>query len=198
MKHAALRMAALGLFVALTPAAAEAHVGVQTVELLSGALHPWLNLESGLTLCAVTLWMTQGARLTDLEPFICTGVCVSAGVGAGWWLEIPAPLWLIHLVALVAGGCASLDVVPRSLFRLAAPGSMALLAGYYAGVDAAPDIRTPMLFMGGALAGGLVIPLGFGALLAGRNSPWIRIGLRILGSWIVAICLMLLALNRHG
>ena len=142
--------------------------------------------------------MTQGARSTDVAPFISNGVCVSAGVAVGCWLRIPAPPWLIYLAALVAGGCVGLHFVPRPLPRLTALGSMAFLAGYFAGVDAAPDIKTPLFFTAGALAGGLVVPLGFGALVAGRNSRPLQIGLRILGSWIAAISLMLLALKLHG
>jgi hydrogenase/urease accessory protein HupE len=198
MTGSALRAIALGIFVALAPSAAEAHVGVQTVELLAGALHPWINLESGLTLCALTLWMTQDARSTDTGRFISNGLCVSAGVAIGWFLRIPAPAWLIYLVALGGGACVSLHFQPRRLPWLITLGSMALLAGYYAGVDAAPDIKIPLLFTAGALAGGLVIPLGVAALIAERRSHSLQIGMRILGSWIAAISLMLLALTLHG
>jgi hypothetical protein len=49
-----------------------------------------------------------------------------------------------------------------------------------------------------ALAGGLVIPLGFAALVAERSSRWVQMSLRILGSWIAAVCMMLLALKLRG
>jgi hydrogenase/urease accessory protein HupE len=191
-------MAALGLVLAIAAPAAEAHVGVQTVALLAGAMHPWINLDSGLTLCALTLWMTQGARLTDVEPFLVSGACLAAGVAVGSWLAIPSPTALPYLLALAAGGCVSLDLAPRPPLRFVAVGLFALLAGYFAGADAAADVTAPELFACGALAGGLVIPLGVAALLAGRPSRWLRVALRIVGSWIAAIGLMVLALRLRS
>jgi hydrogenase/urease accessory protein HupE len=77
-------------------------------------------------------------------------------------------------------------------------GSMALAAGYSAGVDAAADIRSPVFFVLGALVGSLVILLGFAALFVECDTPAVRVGLRILGSWIAAISLMLFALKLRG
>lgn len=197
--HCSVRRTSLaGALVVLVPSAAVAHVGVQTIELLAGALHPWMNLESGLTLAALALWMAQGARSTDVAPFLGIALCVAAGVAIGDSLASPAPPWLIHLVALAAGSCVSLGFAPRSRFKVVACGAMALAAGYVAGVDAAADVRSPWFFAAGVFAGGLVVPLAVAALIVEREAGWIRIAVRILGSWIAAVSLMLLALKLRG
>jgi hydrogenase/urease accessory protein HupE len=198
VRQFSLRAIVLGVLAALAPSAALAHVGVQTTDLVAGAIRPWINLESGLTLGGVTLWMTQDAPARDIEPFIGSGVCLSAGVLAGCWLKHPAPPWLIYLPALTVGSCVSLNVAPVNLVRLAGVGVVALLAGYVAGVDTAQDVKAPLFFAAGGLAGGLIIPLGFAALFADRGFRSLRIGMRILGSWIAAVSLMLLALRRRA
>jgi hydrogenase/urease accessory protein HupE len=198
MRSPAPSATALAILLALAPSVSAAHVGVQTVELLAGALHPWINLESGLVLCALTLWLTQCARSTDVAPFVVTSACVAAGVAIGWWLRVQDPSWLIYLVAFVAGGCVTCNFVLSPLARLAIVGSMALLASYSAGVDAASDIKNPVFFIMGALVGSLVIFLSFAALFVERDSRAVRIGFRILGSWIAAISLMLFALKLRG
>jgi hydrogenase/urease accessory protein HupE len=198
MKHAARLGTVLILVTTLLPTIAQAHVGVQTVDLLAGALHPWINLDSALLLIGLSLWLVQPATSTDIKPFVINGLALAAGVASGLFLRIPAPLWLIYCVALAAGLCVSLHVKQRSLPWLIALGWAALLAGYYAGVDAAADVKTPLVFLLGSLAGGFVVPLSIAVILGERRSGAVQIGMRILGSWIAAISLMLLALRLRG
>jgi hydrogenase/urease accessory protein HupE len=195
MSCEAHRGTVLVLATALLSPAAQAHVGVQTVELLAGALHPWINLESALALVALSLWLAQGTTSTDIKPFVTNGLCLAAGIAVGLFLRMPAPPWLIYCVALAAGVRVSLRVKPRPLPWLIAVGWTALLAGYYAGVDAAPDIKTPLVFLLGALAGSFVVPLSIAVVLGARRSRAVQTAIRILGSWIAAISLMMLALR---
>jgi hypothetical protein len=198
MRSPALSAIVLSIFLALAPFVSSAHVAVQTVELLAGALHPWINLESGLVLCALTLWMMQCARSTDIAPFVVTSGCVAGGVAIGWWLRVQEPSWLIYLVAFAAGGFVSCNLMLSPLARLATVGSMALLASYSAGVDAASDIKNPAFFIAGALVGSLVTFLSFAALFVEHDSRAVRVGIRILGSWVAAVSLMLFALKVRG
>ena len=187
-----------GVLIALAPAVAEAHVAVQTLELFAGALHPWMNLESGLTLSGLTLWLAQAARPTDLVPFVASGGCVLAGVALGLWMDVPGPPPFAYGIALVAGSLPCLNLkIPRRAGLLAL-GSMASIAGYLAGVDAASDAQTPLYFLAGAFSGALVLPLSVAALVANCDWSPVRIGVRVLGSWISAISLMLLALTLRG
>jgi hydrogenase/urease accessory protein HupE len=197
MKTAARPRVALVLALTMLPPAAQAHVGVQTVELLAGALHPWINLESGLPLAGLSLWLAQAATLDDTRPFVITGLCISLGAALGWFVRVPAPPWLITCATLGIGLCLTLRIKLRLLPWLTALALAASLAGYCAGVDAAPDIRTPLIFFLGVLAGGLVVPLTVAVALGGRGIRAIDIGIRILGSWLAAASLMLLALGMR-
>jgi hypothetical protein len=54
-----------------------------------------------------------------------------------------------------------------------------------------------LIYLVALVAGGLVIPLSFAALFAEHGSGPVRAGMRILGSWVAAIGLMLSALSLH-
>ncbi len=202
MKLPVRRRIFLALTAALLPAAAQAHVGVQIVALIAGALHPWINLDSALLLTGLSLWLAQTATSTDNKYFVIVGLALTTGVAGGLFVQLAAPLWLIYGVALGAGLCVSFNFKPRPIPWpipwLIALGAAALLAGYYAGADAAADVAAPTMFLLGVLASGLVVPLSIAVLLGERRSRIMQIGIRILGSWLSAISLMLLALRLHG
>ena len=198
MKHKAHRSTFLALTTAILPTVAQAHVGVQAVELVAGALHPWINIESALVLAGLLLWLAQNATSTDNKPFVVHGLALAMGVAGGLFLRIPTPPWLIYSIALGSGLCVSCRLMPRPIPGLIAVGSAALLAGYYAGADAASDVKAPLVFLLGAMAGGFAIPLSIAVLLGERRSRTVQIGIRVLGSWLSAVSLMLFVLRLRG
>jgi hydrogenase/urease accessory protein HupE len=183
---------------AILPAAAQAHVAVETIELLAGALHPWINLDSALILVGLSLWLTQSATATEIRPFVVLGLALAAGVASGLVLRVNAPLWLISLMALAVGLCVGLQLKPILAIRTSSAGSLAAAAGYYAGIDAAPDVMSPLAFTAGALAGAFVLPLALMIVVGERRSRALQTGIRIIGSWLAAIGLMLFALRLQG
>lgn len=164
------------------PVTVLAHVGVASVELWAGAVHPWLNLESGLALAAGTLWLTQRARASDVQPFVVSAVALALGVAWGCGGVAPLPSAMGLLIALAVGAAVMLDVVPSLRVRGVVVGLGALVVGAIAGADAAVDVRTPVLFVAGALSGGLVFPLFVAVLLAGRRVRAVGWGLRFAGA----------------
>lgn len=163
-----------------------AHVSVASVELWSGAVHPWLNLESGLALAAGTLWLTQRARASDVQPFVVSAVALALGVawGCGGVAALPPAMGL--LFALAAGAAVMLDALPSLPVRGVVAGLGALAAGAIAGADAAVDLLTPVLFVAGALSGGLVFPLFVAVLLAERRARAVEWALRFAGAGLAA------------
>ena len=73
------------------------------------------------------------------------------------------------------------------------------------GLDSGADTGTPPLAIVGTLLGtwvslalGLVNIAFYASLAAERKKKWISIGLRIAGSWIVAISLLMLAFSLRS
>lgn len=175
-----------------------AHVGVASVELWSGAVHPWLNLESGLVLAAGTIWVTQRARASDVQPYVTSAVALAVGVGVGCAWRAPLPTMVGLGLAVAIGVAVLLDVALVLRGRAVLTGLCALYAGALAGADAAPDVRTPWLFGAGAFAGGLVFPLVAAALLTGRTAKGVALGLRWAGGAIAVASLLVWARGLRG
>ena len=182
----------------LLPPVAEAHVAVQTYALLAGALHPWINQDSALLLAAVTLWIAQRARSSEISYWVANAVALSAGVGAGLAVGVAGPAWLSYAATVVVAVAVSARLLPPAVVWRALLALAALLAGYYAGVDAAAAVPSVAVFVLGVLAGGFVFPLSVAVLLANQQVRLVQVGTRVLGSWLAAIGLMLCALRLAG
>ena len=165
------------------------------MEFFGGMIHPWINLESALILFALSLWVAQWLEQGDLLPLGILAGGVSVGAGLGICLQLPPLPWVAFLLAMTCGLSVAANLSFHRTLAVAALMVVTLYAGYVAGVDAAPDVNKPLLFLGGVLVGGFVIPLFVVGGLANRKEKWIQIGIRIVGSWIAAVGLMLLALS---
>jgi hydrogenase/urease accessory protein HupE len=185
----------LSLSSALLPAIAQAHVDAKSFQLVAGVVHPWANLDSGFTLAALVLWLCQAVKATDLLPFILIAAGLVIGNGAGIFLARSTEPLPIELVTLALALSVTFRYLPARRVWIAGLTFAAFLSGWYAGCDAARDITSPTLFLIGVLSGGLIIPLSTAALMAERGSALLRVSARVLGSWIAAIDLMLLALR---
>jgi hydrogenase/urease accessory protein HupE len=199
MRRYAFRYALiLSLSGVLLPAIAQAHVDAKSFQLIAGIVHPWINLDSGFTLVALVLWLCQAVKATDLIPFILIAAGLVTGDGVGIFLGTSTEPLPIEIVTLALALCVTLSYLPTRRVWIAVLTFAAFLSGCYAGCDAARDITSPTLFLVGVLSGGLIFPLSAGVLMAERTSVMLRVSVRILGSWIVAIDLMLLALRLRA
>jgi hypothetical protein len=195
MKWAAHRHATACLSIALLwSSQAEAHVGTQFVPLLAGALHPWLTPACAMVLIALVLWLCQHVQSTDLAPFGMLSACLTAGVGVGLSAPVSLPPWGTGLLALTLASCVSVAVRPRRPLWLGIVSASALLAGVVAGADAARDVSSPILFLAGIMAGSLVVPLTVALVLVDRPWSFVKVAVRIGGSWVAAIALIGMAL----
>ena len=188
----------LSLSGVLLPGIAQAHVDAKSFQLIAGIVHPWINLDSGFSLAALVLWLCQAVKATDLVPFIMIAAGLVIGDAAGIFHGSSTEPLPIEIVTLVLALSVTLHYLPARRVWIAALTFAACLSGWYAGCDAARDITSPTLFLIGVLSGGLIIPLSAGALMAERTSAMLRVSMRVLGSWIAAIDLMLLALRLRA
>ncbi len=163
----------------------------------AGALHPLTSPEHLLILLVfgVLLGQQAGASLglawfalaALVGALLADRVAFDAGRGVLWLAVLggaalaaarPLPRWILYTLVLAAG----------ALYGLAnggaREGQMALYP-FVAGVVLVAFLVLAYLLQVGQ--GLWNLPLG-----------WVRIGLRVLGSWSVAICLMVLALAARG
>jgi urease accessory protein len=197
MRPTAWRLCAVVL--AFWPAVAEAHSPIKGLgTFYNYMLHPLVVPAHALLLAAVALMLGQqggeaaGRGLIAFALGLACGLLISgAGVVAG----VREPMLLAG--SLVVGGVVSLgNRLPR-LITLGIAG----IVGIAIGLDPAPEasaMREAILAYAGLVSGILFLATVASGLTVNAAKQWQRIGVRIAGSWIVAISVLVLALALAG
>lgn len=184
------------LLLASLPSIASAHTPIEGVgSFYGGMLHPIVVPAHLLLLVGLGLWIgQQGIRHIEVGlPGFVAGLAFGLPcAGLGWVTYIPAPV-LLAPAALAGLWVASAWRLPRE-----AIGVGAVASGLLIGLDSAPETaegrEAVLMLIGVALGAGFVLIHEL-ALTEFFRRPWQRVAVRIAGSWVAAIALMVLALS---
>jgi urease accessory protein len=186
--------AVLLIFVFGSPAAAHAVVeGLGSVQ--AGLLHPFLTPAHALALVALGLSVGQQMRRRRKTLIILFAVALIAAVGAiAAAFAFTEGTNLLLAAALVTG---LLTVLARQLpFWVLGFLTVAVAVGIP--FDSVPqEIRAQptLLSLAGTILGAWLVVTVIGTSAAEPRREWMRIGVRILGSWTAASALLVLALR---
>ena len=179
----------------LLPGVALAHSPVPGIGgFYNGLLHPFVVPAHLLALIALGLWLGQQAlpqverALLAFSLLLLTGLALAAFAPAGGG-QIP----LLLACALAVG---LLVAAARPLPRSATTG-VAGLVGLLIGLDSAPAAAgtgAQALILAGVAVGVHLLLLNLVALTSYAQQPWLKVGVRVLGSWSAASALLVLAL----
>jgi len=195
----ARRTLAVPLVLLALPTQAQAHMTAPGMgDFISGLLHPWMTPTHLLILLALGLWLGQHLPLRvglPLQVFVPVSAVALALTTTHWIAVVPPPL--IIAIALAAGAVVALEA---RLPTFAGALLLAVAAGAI-GSDSGVETGTPFTVAKTLL--GTWVGLGIGlinigyyvSLAAERKKKWISIGIRVAGSWIVAIALLMLAFS---
>jgi len=167
---------------ALHPLMTPAHVLVLLSLGLCVGQHPPLRLKIPLSVFAAASAMALGWTMTGRIAGVHQAILASVALAAGAVVAIgkPLPVWV------------------RAIFC----GAGALAIGLDSGADAATGLAVVSTLLGTWLALMLCVLNGahYVSLAAEKNKQWIHIGIRVAGSWIVAISLLVVAfaLRKQG
>lgn len=191
----ARRTACASLLLAATPATG--HVGFAANDLYAGLFHPLLHLSTLLPLLAAVLWLSLGRPLglSTRITVLLVGVLVGALLAFNTGLQLPSAPALL-LMAIGLGALAALDRHLPTAISILLLGLLGVLEGYD---NIGPDrgtIGDPLLYSAGLLLATGLVPLHSVPMLLGRKALWLRTGIRVLGSWIAAASLLVLALSQ--
>lgn len=185
-----------GCSLLLPTAQAQAHTTFAGLgEFASGFLHPFTTPPHLLVLLALGLWLGQTSPLRVKEPAAVFGLVAALGLLLTVAAHIGGvPPWLLIFVGLCVGGCVAVAVPVPFWIKVGACGVAALLLG----LDSGADPGTPTASLVKILPAtwiSLVLCLVNGAFYVSLlpSVHWVQIGVRVLGSWIVAIAFLLLA-----
>lgn len=177
-----------------------AHVPIEGWgDFANGAVHPLLNPAHLLVLVGLALLLGQQVPLKVKTPmlFFASAVAVSLGLTVtGFLPKIPSPV--IVAIALLLGALVAIVRAPHPHVIHA----LCAVTGFILGVDS--EVETGGAFaVAQTLVGTwlcLILLTGY-ITLASSNAagkPIAANAIRILGSWIVAIALLMLAFSLRG
>ena len=163
-------------------------------DLANGLLDPIFTPAHLMLLFGLGLWLGQRQPLVLLRPVLAFMIPATIGFGLNFAPANPLPLRpVIAALALVAGGLVAME----------ARGSRWLDLGVFAlsGAAIALDSRPEATSLQSALTLSIGTWISLAVLLVNiafyvsllPQKQWIRIGLRIAGSWLFAISLLLVA-----
>jgi len=120
----------------------------------------------------------------DLAPLSAAALAFTM---TGWITGVPPPI--LVAIALAAGAVVALELRLPSYAGTALLAAAAVAIGLDSGADTGPPFAIAGTLLGTwvSLGLGLVNIAYYASLAAERKQKWISIGLRIAGSWIVAI-----------
>lgn len=183
------------LGVCLLPATSHAHAPIEGVnEIINGLLHPIITPSHLLILLGLGLWIGQRQPLdlkTPLLIFAPVSALALAGTTTGLITTVYSP---ILLALALAGGLlvATAKELPPLVIQLLTGGA-ALLIGLDSRVENGDTLAVIKTLTGIWI--GLLIVLCDVAIYGSyaTKRKWMQVGTRVLGSWIVAISMLVLA-----
>lgn len=180
------------------PTAASAHSPIPGIgRFYSGALHPFVVPAQWMALLALGLLLGQRGMMKTGLALTVLLLALVAGLGIGFVahdvdtdalllaccavlalvvvLALPLPQWLLALAGAVVGVAIGLSSAPDGLSGWGHAGSLA-----------------------GSAFGALLFTLWIVAMTEFAQRPWPKIIVRVLGSWLAASALLVLALSWVG
>jgi urease accessory protein len=163
-----------------------------------GLAHPLLSPEDLLPAVAMTLLAgLSGARAGRFVLAILPAAWL-VGMVAGWAIGLPgAPAWLIAVVTALMGALVAADLRLPLAVVIAVAAALGALHGYDNGRDLAATTGALV-----AIAGIACSLFALVSLLAGQvavlRAQWARLAVRISGSWIAAVGLLMLGWSTRS
>nr|WP_315187307.1 HupE/UreJ family protein [uncultured Albidiferax sp.] len=183
------------------PGLAHAHSAVAGMNsFYAGLLHPLLTLPHMLVLLGLGLWLGQHPPLRLKAPML----AYATGCAAALLLttRIAMPPSSQTAVVAVALGCGLLVAVSARLhigLRATVAAVAAIAVALDSGVDGASTVLATALTLLGTWISTtvLVANIAYYTALCPQR-PWVHIALRIAGSWVAAVSLLVLAFALKG
>jgi hydrogenase/urease accessory protein HupE len=179
----------------LAPGPARAHGATDVGDFYAGLAQPLYHLESLLLLLALGLFAGQAPpERRYAAPLAFAAATLVGAAAALLGLELPGAVWAVRAGSLVCGLAVAARLAPGLGVFAAAGLVFGLGQGHYAALGDRAELARPALYALG-LALGPLVTSGWLILVAERaRAFWMQVGLRVVGSWIATIALLVCAL----
>jgi urease accessory protein len=179
----------------LLPGVALAHSPIPGIGgFYNGLLHPLLVPAHLLVLIGLGLWLGQQALPRIEAALIAFSLLLAVGLALAAFVAPGAGQTSLLLACALGVGLLVAAARPLPRYATAAvAGLIALLVGLDSAPDAAGTQATLIVLLGVGVGVHLLL-LNIVALTSYAHQPWLKVGVRVLGSWSAASALLVLAL----
>jgi hydrogenase/urease accessory protein HupE len=188
-----MRVVAIAVLVLLQPAASHAHlVNTGLGPVYDGVSHFVLTVEDLLPALALALLAGQrGSRAGRLVLFTLPAAWLVGGVCGLAFPRVESAIALTTASFLLLGGLVAAEARLPAAWVAALAAAVGLLHGFLNGA-AMSQARLGGLGLAGIVSALFVVVSLAAAMVVAIRAPWGRVAVRVVGSWIVAIGLLLL------
>jgi urease accessory protein len=183
------------VLIVCSPVSVSAHPMPGVGDFYAGMLHPLTAIEFLLPMIALSLLAGLQSRTSAIAMLVTFPLSLGTGAVLGIPIHVSSLVSWINLSSMAVLGL--LVAAARPLPSSMAAGLSTLLGitiGLANGVELGGQVSPWRFVPGLALAGLLLVTYGIGCVRR-LNTPWMRIGFRVMGSWIAATGLMVLSLR---
>ena len=188
-------VALVPLLVNSWPTVVSAHPMTGVGDFYAGMLHPLTTIEFALPLIALSLLAGQQGRTTAI--YMIATIPFTLAFGALLALVVPMPdsLQYVNVGSMVVLGVVvtTAPALPATVV-LALGAVPAATIGLANGAELGGQVSVGRFIPGLALAGFMLVTYGVGCARR-LHAPWMRMGFRVLGSWIAAVGILSLGLK---
>jgi len=157
-----------------------------------GLAHPLISPEDLLPAVAMTLLAGLGGARPGRFVLATLPIAWLAGMAVGWAIGLPAaPAWLTAIATALLGALVASDLRLPLAVVTALAAALGALHGYDNGHDLAATTGALVAIAGIACSLFAIVSL-LGGQVAVLQAQWARLAVRISGSWIAAIGLLML------
>jgi urease accessory protein len=160
-----------------------------------GSAHFFLTFEEILPVIALSLFAGLRGPRYGRWMIVVLPTCWIIGGALGLSKNVPLPAFITGLVMLLTGALLAIDWKLSIKIVIGIAGFFGLLLGFLNGI-AIPN-GSILEIIGSATAAFLVTVL-CAALAVALNHGWTRIALRVAGSWVTALGLLVLGWSMEG
>ena len=188
---------AIGCLAAATPA--QAHLMNSGFgPFYDGLAHPLLSPEDLLPALAMILLAGLGGARHGRFVLATLPLAWLAGMAGGWAIGLPgAPAWLTAVVTALLGTLVASDPRLPLTLVVAIAAALGALHGYDNGGDLAATTGALLAIIGIACSLFAITSLVAGQV-AVLKAPWARLAVRISGSWIAAVGMLMFGWSMKG
>jgi hydrogenase/urease accessory protein HupE len=180
---------------ALAAAPAAAHAPIPGIgNFYNGALHPFVSPAHAIALVALGLWLGQHGLAVAKQPLVALAIGLVAGLGLHRVTGEPdTDRVLLGLAAFSGLAVAAQRLAPKWLLAGIAAG-IGLAVGVASGFAEAGETE-PWSALAGAFTGAVLAAGYTAAMVTLAQRAWLRVAVRVIGSWCAAAAVLVLALS---